>query len=183
MNKSFIKDSPVVEQDFKIPYYNLILKADDYCKALSLNHETKQVCLIVKRNSLAGVNLETLRAEGAIYLSSDDNYYIHLQLPDKVDSNLSLYYVAHEVGHLMQGHIDNAISDGEEPKIERIDLEIEADNWALQYFCDSEIDVTEDIIEKIKNNYEEQGSTNNNRNIVFKIKGWSGVKRMQDLQE
>jgi len=57
------------------------------------------------------------------------------------------------------------------------------ENFYFFIHLDKHCDFSVEDIEKIKNNYEEQGSTNNNRNIVFKIKGWSGVKRMQDLQE
>jgi len=161
-----------VKQDLKLPFYHLILKAFDQCEILSLDNNVKSLQLSI--TTIVDTSLNSDKYEvgaGFRYAEIDDKRFVaEVAIPKKINSLEGLYYLAHEMGHFIKGHLDYFIQGEKKPLKDPFDVELEAEQWAVQFFYDMGLELTKEIKEAIYNNLRKYTKQGEERKAVFNIK-------------
>lgn len=161
-----------IKQELKIPFYKLIFIAFDQCNKLRLQHELKNFQLSITTDIDSSQNTESHEVGAHLnYFEVEKDWLVaEIAIPDKIDTLMKLYLFAHEIGHFINGHKDYLIQGKEKPSRDPFDLEVEADEWAVQFFYDMGIERSKEVEEAICNNLSIYSKPGEKRTVNFEIK-------------
>jgi hypothetical protein len=161
-----------VKESLKLPFLQLLTVTFNHCDELQLKYKLNRLTPRITTDidiSLdsdlygAGAHFRYERISGLCFVAE-------ITIPKQIDSLVNLYLVAHEIGHFIKGHSNYFLEGKENPSRDPFDVEVEADEWAVQFFYDMGLERTKEIEDTICNNLSIYSKPGEKRTVNFEIK-------------